>query len=586
MDEYSCADLKGRIDYGIVTIRDDEFKSVLRRLTYLGRLTDQSYVGAGEYNLCVVSSKVGRYLIALVRCLEQGNTEAQSVSSAMISDLDPWAVIVTGIAGGLPGSEACLGDVVVSSRIHDFSVEAALEGGGREFSVGGGPVHTRVRGAVANLPASIDDSWCQSINVEFPGVDLDDANFYGNSRWQEKTKNSLESSFPNGKSRSQRFITGGIASSDRLVKDTELAEVWEKIARHADAIEMESAGVYKACSQKEKPMIAIRGLSDIVGYKRSPAWTKFACESAAALTLAFLKSGPSSPVDVGWDDLDVSPAALHSAPDRGSTQERDVEELLEKSRRAYDNSRFTEAYQHISRAFELVPGYDQVIEQLVRVLGAQKRYGDCHAILSDYAPRNEPMSDRSRLVWGRHLIAQSQFREAADLLLACEDRAIYDVEYLTGSALLFQHKLDGDVLLLTEALDHLSRAVEHHPTHWWARVNLLLVRVLVARRTGRELPLESVSECAAALDFAANESPRLFSVWIYKLLLCAITNDQGGFAEAAAEAQRHLDASEVEQPKNMPRAMVARLELAWSHEEAVLEYYRGEFIGWLASLSG
>ena len=40
------------------------------------------------------------------------------------------------------------------------------------------------------------------------------------------------------------------------------------------------------------PMLAIRGISDIVGLKRSEAWTEFACAAAAAFTRAFLRTLP------------------------------------------------------------------------------------------------------------------------------------------------------------------------------------------------------------------------------------------------------------------------------------------------------
>jgi hypothetical protein len=39
-------------------------------------------------------------------------------------------------------------------------------------------------------------------------------------------------------------------------------------------------------------MLAIRGISDIVGLKRADAWTKFACASAAAFACAFLRTQP------------------------------------------------------------------------------------------------------------------------------------------------------------------------------------------------------------------------------------------------------------------------------------------------------
>ena len=39
-------------------------------------------------------------------------------------------------------------------------------------------------------------------------------------------------------------------------------------------------------------MLAIRGISDIVGLQRAEAWTRFACASAAAFTRAYLRTRP------------------------------------------------------------------------------------------------------------------------------------------------------------------------------------------------------------------------------------------------------------------------------------------------------
>jgi len=66
---------------------------------------------------------------------------------------------------------------------------------------------------------------------------------------------------------------------------------WLQAARDLRAIEMESAGVYRALRER-CPMLAIRGISDLVGLRRSEAWTKYACASAAAFTRAFLRTRP------------------------------------------------------------------------------------------------------------------------------------------------------------------------------------------------------------------------------------------------------------------------------------------------------
>jgi nucleoside phosphorylase len=59
-------------------------------------------------------------------------------------------------------------------------------------------------------------------------------------------------------------MAGTIASSDRLVKDPDLVISWLATSRDLLAVEMESGGVYRA-SQECCPMLAIRGINDIIG---------------------------------------------------------------------------------------------------------------------------------------------------------------------------------------------------------------------------------------------------------------------------------------------------------------------------------
>ncbi len=91
-------------------------------------------------------------------------------------------------------------------------------------------------------------------------------------------------------------MSGAIGSSDRLIKDTKiLATFLLKAARQVLAVEMESAGVYRGASGRQVPSVAIRGISDVVGFKRHPGWTGYACHSAAAFTHAFLRTRPIGP---------------------------------------------------------------------------------------------------------------------------------------------------------------------------------------------------------------------------------------------------------------------------------------------------
>ena len=105
---------------------------------------------------------------------------------------------------------------------------------------------------------------------------------------------SIKAHFPKGKpARLPKATDRPIASSNTLVKDTGTISKWLESARAIGAIEMELAGVYRAAQRIEKqyPILAIRGISDVVGFKRDDAWTRFACHSAASFAYALIRSG-------------------------------------------------------------------------------------------------------------------------------------------------------------------------------------------------------------------------------------------------------------------------------------------------------
>jgi serine/threonine protein kinase/nucleoside phosphorylase len=290
-------EVKGTVDFGIITIREDEFEAVLHHFPEAGRVT-----GRRQYNLRRVELANGdSYLVAVLRCIEQGNGEAQSAAHDLLEDLNPQWLIVVGIAGGVPSGEFGLGDVVVSTRIHDFSVEAVLHERGAEYALAGGPVDKRAAAVAANLPALKAElgNWSstEAITVKRPAVPTVESVhsgdwLYGDDEWRGKVRQALS----HHAGRTQPLVTGGaIASSDRLIKDTEILIVWMKMVRQILAIEMESAGVYRAAYGQQVPTLSIRGISDVVGLKRDPAWTQYACYTAAAFALALLRTRPIEP---------------------------------------------------------------------------------------------------------------------------------------------------------------------------------------------------------------------------------------------------------------------------------------------------
>jgi nucleoside phosphorylase len=289
-------DIKGKVDFAIITIREDEFRAVL------DRLPDKQVLkkGGRYYAISQVAAANGAsYLTAAVRTTEQGTGEAQTVAFNIIRDLDPHWILVVGIAGGVPSPEFSLGDVVLSTRINDFTVGAVFENAPAAFAISGGS--SRIAADLAAFVPALDgllQGWndLNSIKLERPKIKIPPlpTSLYGDAKWQKEVSESLARHFGSKKRARPPLVTAGpIDSSDMLIKDTKTLKAWRRATRNAVAVEMESAGIYRAArhGDKEYPFLAIRGISDIVGFKRESIWTTYACHSAAAFALALIKSG-------------------------------------------------------------------------------------------------------------------------------------------------------------------------------------------------------------------------------------------------------------------------------------------------------
>jgi nucleoside phosphorylase len=290
--------LPGPVDVGIITIREDEHNAVLQRFPEPIRTVTLQR----RYRLRRLPLASGDALtVAVVRCAEQGNGEAHEAARDLIEDLAPAWILVVGIAGGVPANEFSLGDVVVSTRIVDFSVEAVLKDHSREHALAGGPLHPAAGRLAADISAMVHDgelgAWSTetSISKPRPPVVIEGARFYGDDAWKENVREKIARHFDGKPARAPLVTTGAVASSDRLIKEAEILAVWLKVARQVQVVEMESAGVYRAAHGKQVPFLAIRGISDVVGFERHADWIEYACHTAAAFTRAFLATGAIHP---------------------------------------------------------------------------------------------------------------------------------------------------------------------------------------------------------------------------------------------------------------------------------------------------
>ena len=282
-----------KVDIAIMTIREDEFDAILQRF----KPRPYHQAGKRSYGLCNVQTREGwNYSVAIARCSEQGNDTSHKLASDMMRDLDPQILLVVGIAGGMPHDEFTLGDVIVSTRIHNLNVGKQNEDGTMTFNIQGG-IHPRISDITGNLPLYRNRlaGWNSptSIGQERPDLDPKRVVVGGSADWRKQVQESLAWHFDTRQDRLPEFKTGPIASSNHLIRNPLTLNRWRDIARATLAVEMESAGVYEAAQgiDRQYPVLAIRGISDIVGLERDKRWTAYACQTAAAFTHAFIRCG-------------------------------------------------------------------------------------------------------------------------------------------------------------------------------------------------------------------------------------------------------------------------------------------------------
>jgi len=281
----------------IVTIRDDEYMAVFNRLpgTSFFDGKHRTYVHASFAHESGAS--ISAYLI---KTTEQGPNAAQDTTRDAIEDLDPNLIVVSGIAGAVPDTEFSLGDVIAVNRLHDFVVGAAKDAGVIEVADQGGPAAKRVQDLLSLLPALSSGPmayWrdASEITMQRPTTVTTSADkLYGDSDWQRKVTESVARNFGQGTRDYPLATSRAIASSGMLVKDAKLIQRWMESSREICAVEMELSGVYSAARRPDKdyPILAVRGISDVIGLKRDGHWTAYACQTAASLTMALLKHAP------------------------------------------------------------------------------------------------------------------------------------------------------------------------------------------------------------------------------------------------------------------------------------------------------
>ena len=294
---------KGHIDVAIITVKAEEFDAVLDRFS-----ERETADGNRHYDVATLQALDGsRYSVAMTRTLEQGQSEAQAVTEELIEDLGPRHIFLVGIAGGVPNPDYSLGDVVLASRVIAFLLSAVGPDGTTSYQITGGTMSKEVKSKLAHLPAwkatrlkgwnSAESIRCERPRVKHPRSSSD-KRLYGSDKWRKEVIDSLARNHPaNG--REPKFLVGPAATSDQLVKNDELVQIWQQSARQLAEIDMELQGVWTAAERRGIPVFSIRGVSDIIGFRREPEWTSYSSHTAAAFAFHLIRAGVLRSIEPG-----------------------------------------------------------------------------------------------------------------------------------------------------------------------------------------------------------------------------------------------------------------------------------------------
>lgn len=276
-----------RFDIGIITMKEEEYDALLDKFKPNGQHRGTNR----DYDVAIIETEHDSCRVAITRCVQQGNAYAQSAASEMLSDINPRFLLVVGIAGGVPTTDFCLGDVIVSNYIQDLTLEdTGTESGNVRYNALGGPLLPSAARIVERLRIfeRLSPDWGSAHSICKQRPSLSGTHTTGDVEWNKTIDKALE----NHAQRNTPISTAQkIASSDRLIKTPELLQKWRQILKAVAAVEMESAGAYVSCQRNNVPFMAIRGISDIVGWDRNEAWTLYACHTAAAYTRMLVQNG-------------------------------------------------------------------------------------------------------------------------------------------------------------------------------------------------------------------------------------------------------------------------------------------------------
>jgi len=256
------------VDFLIITPLPEEFTAMRSKFINVTKLPssgeDQRRYYKTELQYQITEEISSNYSIVIMPLKGPGRAQALSATKDAISRWNPKKIILVGIAAGRKKENVNLGDILVADQILDDSL--------KKFTTD----NIDVRWAVYRTDGSLFNSCLQ-----IPAED-----------WQQKIQ------VPRPDETSIKCHFGPMVTGDDVIASEEKIETYGETWSKLKGVEMEAGGVAIAVedSNKHPGFLMIRSVSDHANEDKGKPdiekWRAYACDAAAAFTIAFLKSGP------------------------------------------------------------------------------------------------------------------------------------------------------------------------------------------------------------------------------------------------------------------------------------------------------
>lgn len=259
------------VDFLIVTALELELDAVIAQLGAPVEFYPRDELRP-SYCATVPADGGGRYKVVAMSVFGMGNTDAGLAAADMIRRWKPGAVLMVGIAAGMPRKKGIkLGDVLISEYVFDYEA-AKLTPDGPEHRSRQLPADQTL---LYRTRAYKRSDWHGRVDVPRPGRDGADT--------------GIDVHF------------GPLASGEKVIANEEVMRDLLSRCPKLIGAEMESSGVARAALQQVNPsrFLAVRSVSDLGDKDKGDDWQPYAAAVAAAFAIGFLHYGPLEPLSAG-----------------------------------------------------------------------------------------------------------------------------------------------------------------------------------------------------------------------------------------------------------------------------------------------